>query len=250
MAYIVYCHTNKINGEKYIGITSTTPEKRWQNGKGYKNNKYFSAAIQKYGWENFKHDIVLNNLTKEQAELQEKYLISFYKTTDKNFGYNISNGGEGVGKHSEETKYLLSQIAKNRYLNSNNPMLGKHHTAEAKQKMSLKLKGRIIDDNWKQKLSEAGKGRIVSQETRTKISKIHKGKKSSLKNKKRPDNVKLKISQSKKKPVICLNDNKIFASITEASVYYNVDNSAIGKICKHQKKSIKGLVFEFYIRGD
>ena len=37
------------NNKKYIGITKQTPEKRWENGKGYKHNNYIQNAINKYG---------------------------------------------------------------------------------------------------------------------------------------------------------------------------------------------------------
>ena len=250
MAYCVYCHTNKINGKKYIGITSMSVNKRWQNGNGYKNNRHFNGAIQKYGWENFEHKIIFNNLTKEEAEAQEKFLIKLYQTNDRFFGYNISNGGEAKGKHSKETKENLSKLAKERYRKEKNPMYNRKHTKEAKQKMSKALKGRTISEEQRKKLSASLKGRKVSQETRKKLSKALKGKPSKTKGIKRKEETKKKISQAKKISVICLNDKKIFPSITEAAVYYNVDNSSIGKICKGKKKSAKGLVFAFYKRGE
>lgn len=63
--YCVYCHTNKINGKKYIGITSQKPQHRWKNGQGYRNNEYFFRAIEKYGWHNFTHEILYTDLSKE-----------------------------------------------------------------------------------------------------------------------------------------------------------------------------------------
>ncbi|MCR5503429.1 MAG: GIY-YIG nuclease family protein [Lachnospiraceae bacterium] len=47
--WCVYIRTNKINGKKYIGI-STNPERRWKNGTGY-IGQFFGTAIQKYGKE-------------------------------------------------------------------------------------------------------------------------------------------------------------------------------------------------------
>ena len=96
--YCVYCHTNKVNGKKYVGITSRKPEKRWgKNGKGYKCCPYFYRAIKKYGWDTFTHDILFKELSKEEAESKEIELIAEWDLNNTKFGYNITKGGETVG---------------------------------------------------------------------------------------------------------------------------------------------------------
>lgn len=108
--YKVYIHTNKINSKKYVGITMRKPEKRFGfKGNGYKPCPYFYKAIQKYGWENFEHEIVLCNLTKQEAEMFEIELIKYYKSNDSTYGYNIANGGNSVGKIAQSTKDKISQ---------------------------------------------------------------------------------------------------------------------------------------------
>ena len=83
--YTVYQHKNKINGKVYIGITMQEPEKRWGvNGRNYKSSPHFYSAIQKYGWDNFEHNILFTNLTKEEACLKEQE-----KKRDKNFHKTI-----------------------------------------------------------------------------------------------------------------------------------------------------------------
>lgn len=62
----VYRHTFP-NGGVYIGKTDMTPEDRWLNGWGYKNCPLMFAAILQYGWDNIKHEILADNLTKEEA---------------------------------------------------------------------------------------------------------------------------------------------------------------------------------------
>lgn len=91
--YYVYCHTNKINGKKYFGITRQKPERRWQNGAGYYKT-YFGNAIKKYGWDAFEHAIIASGLNKETAISIEIALIATHKTNDRRYGYNISIGGE------------------------------------------------------------------------------------------------------------------------------------------------------------
>ena len=74
--YKVYKHTFP-NGKVYIGITQQTLIRRWQNGKGYYKNSFISKAINKYGWENVKHEVLFENLTKEEAEQKEIEHILF-----------------------------------------------------------------------------------------------------------------------------------------------------------------------------
>ena len=81
--YTVYQHKNKINGKVYIGITSQKPEQRWRNGEGYKSSPHFYSAIQKYGWDNFEHNILFVELTKEQACLKEQELIKEFNSMNR-----------------------------------------------------------------------------------------------------------------------------------------------------------------------
>lgn len=101
--YYIYVHTNKINGKRYVGLTSAqNPNRRWNNGKGYGDKQpVFRNAIAKYGWENFTHEILLTGLTRKQACEWEQYYIEKLETfvgdhPDK--GYNMTKGGEGSDK--------------------------------------------------------------------------------------------------------------------------------------------------------
>ena len=90
--YLVYKHTSP-NGKVYIGITHGNPLNRWKGGWGYETQAYFWRAIVKYGWINFKHEILFTNLSKKEAETKESELIKEYNSTDINHGYNIDLGG-------------------------------------------------------------------------------------------------------------------------------------------------------------
>ena len=113
--YIVYCHINKINNKKYVGITNrTNPNYRWRNGLGY-DGSIFGKAINKYGWENFEHIILFENLTQNDAKEKEIELIKLYNTKIPN-GYNVSNGGDIGWKDS----VMIYCYELDRYFNSYN----------------------------------------------------------------------------------------------------------------------------------
>lgn len=136
--YKVYKHIFP-NGKVYIGITSIKPEHRWNHGKGYfrkrKNGMWtqplMAHAINKYGWENVKHEILYKELTKEEAEQKEIELITLYKSNQIEYGYNIENGGH-VHKMSESTKQKIRE---------NSGWIGRKHTEEERRKISEGQKG-------------------------------------------------------------------------------------------------------------
>lgn len=111
--YCVYMHTLKSDGRKYIGITHKIPAERWAKGEGYCHNKHFYNAIKKYGWESFKHEILFENLSKEQACNKEIALIKLFNTTDQRFGFNHTSGGDGTHEycHTEETKQIIGKAS-------------------------------------------------------------------------------------------------------------------------------------------
>ena len=153
MNYYVYVHTNKINGKKYVGITTLKPEYRWRNGKGYLSNNNgkwgqpkIARAIIKYGWDKFDHQY-WEVYSKESMLFWEEFLIKKYDSI--NNGYNVTSGGEHY-KHSEETKQKIGNANRNR-----------KYTDERNNNLSKKLKGRRLSNNTKDKIAKANSRPIL-----------------------------------------------------------------------------------------
>jgi hypothetical protein len=111
MAYTVYCHENKKNGKLYFGITKTSVRRRWSKGKGYKDQRLFGRAIEKYGWDGFEHIILFTGLTEDEAKQMERDLIREFHTQDRDKGYNITDGGDAYpvmcGEQSPVAKSVI-----------------------------------------------------------------------------------------------------------------------------------------------
>lgn len=127
--YKVYMHIAP-NNKKYIGVTKKRVEERWgNNGSHYINHRYFGSAIKKYGWDNFRHIVIAENLSKKWAFQLEKLLIIQYKTKDRRYGYNLSDGGEyNSGFHYKRPPEFIEYM---REINT-----GRHPNAETRKKMS------------------------------------------------------------------------------------------------------------------
>lgn len=112
--WCIYKHTNIINGKIYIGITSLKLSDRWRSdGKGYKHCRCFYNAIQKYGWDNFTHEILESNLSKEEACKKEIEYIKHFNSQTPN-GYNIDEGGSS-GSECRKSIIAISKDKKTRY---------------------------------------------------------------------------------------------------------------------------------------
>lgn len=174
--YLIYMHTNKINGKKYIGQTSLDPDVRWKNGLGYAGSPHFYNAINKYGWDNFEHEIIKDSLSLNEANKLEKEFIKKYNTTDPNFGYNIMPGGknspmpdevrEKISKSKmghEVTAEARKKISENHadFSGKNNPRYGVHLSEETRAKISANNKSWMM------------KGIKRSEETKRKMRENH-----------------------------------------------------------------------------
>ena len=234
--YLIYKYTNSVNGKVYIGQTSKTLQERAQsNGNNYKESKRFHNAIKKYGWDAFVPSIIDYADTVEEANAKEIYYISEYKSTDTKFGYNISRGGD-CKIMSDETKKLISDKAKERYKDpTKNPMYNKKHSDEAKRKQrecKLGAKNPMYGHHW--------------NENQKKYCST-KGKKLNLTDQQR-EAIRERSRESGKrnaKPILCVEDNKVFHSATEAAALYGVDVSTLCGAANGKQKTCRGKHFKY-----
>lgn len=89
--YCVYKHTNLETGKIYYGISENYLF-RWNDGVGYQTNLLFWKDIIKYGWKNFKHEIIFESLTREKAKFYEGMLIQETQSYLPENGYNQNIG--------------------------------------------------------------------------------------------------------------------------------------------------------------
>ncbi len=201
----VYCIINTVTGKRYVGSAGRSFNQRFLNHrKALRNGNHHSSLLQhawnKYGPDAFQFQIVEVTLP-EHAVAQEQVFINYWKTSDREYGYNIvpvagswlgmkhtdqsraKNSAAHRGKRlSADTRNKLSAIGKGRPKSDEHRAKiaaankGKVVTNETRAKMSKAWKSRVVSQETRLKLSLSGKGRIHSAETKAKIAAANKGK--------------------------------------------------------------------------
>lgn len=137
--FCVYMHRNKINGKVYIGQTCGIKH-RWQP-KCYQTSSYFYNAIEKYGWDNFEHIILEDNLTINNVDEREIYYINKFNALDRDVGYNLKSGGTNGYTLSKSTIKKISESNKKHYIENKEwfeeVLLPKAHEAAKKSVICL-----------------------------------------------------------------------------------------------------------------
>ena len=198
--WCAYMHENRANGKRYIGITGRKPEQRWKNGKAYQNNRHFTAAVEKYGWDMFRHDILYSGLSKEEAERLEVELIAKYQTQDPSKGYNLRGGG-GVAPCSDETRERMRAAARKRGVNpaawraAQEYWKAHKHSPEAIERMRAAQKGRTFSDETRARMSDA----------------------------------------AHKKQVLCLETGRVYPSLLDAQRKTGIDRTVISRCCANKQ---------------
>lgn len=277
--YTVYKHTAP-NGKVYIGITGRKPEKRWDNGNGYKGNEHFYRAIRKYTWKNFKHDILETGLTKEQACDKEIELIAYYDSTNPDKGYNHSIGGDcsATGaRFTEERRKNASEKTKELWADEKyrakviEAHKGYKPTKEELQKRSEGLKrahkeGKynnvdysfLRTEKYRKKRSEQSKElwndeahKKVFLENLTRIQHDPEARRKAIEQLKitinKPE-IKAKFSgknNGKSKQVRCIETGKMYPCVAQASKKTGASYNGIAMCCRGERKTAGGYHWKY-----
>lgn len=216
--YTVYRHTAP-NGKMYVGITKMRPKRRWDCGRGYKENEYFSRAIAKYGWDNFNHEILLEGLTVDEASLAEKIFIGYWDLTNRNKGYNLESGGVANWEMTEETRRKISEA-----------QIGRKASEETKRKMSEARRGKRNPMYGKRGTNY---GKHFTQATKDKMSASCKHKRA--------------VAQLDMQTGKLINQ---FDSIIGAGRNTGINAKHISACCNGNRKSAGGFIWKHVIGGD
>lgn len=157
----LYEIVNKINNKKYFGTTfQNPPNRRWNNHKYIAKHRIRSTplynAMNKYGIDNFKFNIILSDVPENELHKLEYDYIKENNTQNIDNGYNLADGGKyptgfKIPEHIIEKR-------RNAMTGKNNHFFGKTHTEEAKMKISKSKIGRRHTSESKKKMSESRKG--------------------------------------------------------------------------------------------
>lgn len=158
--YLIYKHTSP-SGKAYIGQTKNLRQRNASHKVPSANRTPFHCAIQKYGWEAFTHEILVENLTLDEANELEEQLIKDHNTLVPH-GYNLRSGGENQ-LIADEVKQRWSQQRK-----------GKPRSPEHQEKLNAAARNRVRSPEHTAKLLEATR-RPKTEEHKRKISESNKG---------------------------------------------------------------------------
>lgn len=238
---IIYKYTNLINGKIYVGQT-INEEKRKKYRISCVNSKrsniqIVEKAIRKYGYENFKYDILEKHYYSSledmynSLDILEIYYIDKYESYIK--GYNETKGGEGSKgyKHSQNTKNKIGKAHKGKIIPEwhrkriSEKNSGRKLTEEHIKQISIKNSGKHFSKEHRDKISKGRKGIIISEETRKKMSEARK----------------IPINQYSLDGIFI----RQFGSIKEAAEYINGDSRHICRSLKNFKFTHKGYRWKY-----
>jgi len=196
----IYAIRNKTNGKVYIGKTERSLNRRWKQhlceanrGMGFRLHR----AIRKYGADAFTVSLLSTAATRDQLKELERDFIVKYCSINPNLGYNLTDGGDGLGgfKHSTETRQRMrvAKLGKPRSddfrLKMHQIMLGRKLSVEHIRHISESHKGKSrapFTLEHRDHMSQAQRGKRLSDETKHRIAQTLSGRQ-------RSDDIKLKI---------------------------------------------------------
>lgn len=181
----IYIYQNNVNNKIYVGQTNNLTQRKCSHkccAFTQKKEVHLYRALRRYGLENFtitEWEKVEDN----DIDDTEIFWIGFFRSWDRDFGYNHEFGGRKNKKMSEETKRKISFKQIEYHKTHVNGFYGKSHSDETKKLISIANSGRHHTEEAKQKMSIARSGeknhmfgKHQTEKTKAKISAANKGK--------------------------------------------------------------------------
>lgn len=266
--FFVYKIVNLVNGKIYIG-KSKNPQKRWlkhlntaKRGSSDRRFQVLHTAINKYGKNNFKIEIIFACNDEKECLEKEKYFIAKYNTF-KGPGYNCTEGGDGSSgyKHTSEAIEKMKKAKTGIFHGENNPFYGKKHSEETKKILSKKASERKGEKNsfYKKKHSGESKRKIrENQKVKERYFSFQEAeaiRKLYLDSKLSYEDISEKFSTSKVVISDIITYNRAYKSdITSSCYYHSLGNNKrlftfdqaekIRKQIFHKKLTIKDICFD------
>ena len=192
---VVYLLIDGTNDMEYVGQTTRSVKARFKEHA--KSKSYIGNAIRAHGADMFVIVILKECGSQEELDSCERQMIRSRDTKYPN-GYNLTDGGESGWHHTLDTCTRISTANSG----ENHPFFGKHHTDEAKAKISAN-----------------NKGRRQSEETKALLSDL----------------------QPTKHAVICIETKEVFDSVAAAARYYKTHRSNIILACNNHQRTVRGV---------
>ena len=157
MGYI-YKIINLSNQKLYIGQTKKTIEERFKNHLKLAKrhiNRCLYDAMNKYGYDNFTIKQI-EQIPDQYLDEREKYWITYYNTTNRNYGYNMTAGGGGGdtwtnNPHKKETSKKISENNKGKH--SLSPQQHQRMIQRAKEVNTIKINKQELENDIKNFMS-------------------------------------------------------------------------------------------------
>lgn len=177
---IVYKITNTVTGRAYIGITSRSARRRFQDhivranggscGRGRSTYRSaLHAAIQKYGVSKFNIEEIARASDWSSLQALERTLIVEHATYWPG-GYNLTLGGEGAFGVRQRPETIAARAAANR---------GKKRSTEVRARLSAALKGKPKSREHIEKMRHSKRGHKKTPEQIERSAAFHRGRKRS-----------------------------------------------------------------------
>ena len=213
----IYLIVNHVTGKYYVGQHKGDNLKKYLQQKlsqawyelkrGRGGSSYLFRSMRKHPKEAWSIHALLSDIqTRVELDQYEKDFITFLKSQDPRYGYNICRGGEGFsGPHSLATRRKIANASRKMWRRSeirenfSKKMLGKnHHSPEGIES-----------------IRQARCGTNASPQTIEKLRNSHIG-----------------IASSRRKSVLCVDTNELFPSLKHVVIRFGGCTTSLSRAIK------------------